>query len=253
MEEEELNSGERSSLEEGEDDEEMQPYVDLTMSPPVENLGRPSQASSPTGSEGPGLPWVLNGYANVHMQVRDERQQIYEPKYIRFSIDRGEPMVYATRGIGAPEYGQILYAEPYLAAAPELAPPEGDYREFAQDQYFNRGAIRGAELLGDFGILAEVYRLQRIADEERQVREEEDKLKKEDQVLVAKYWAVLSKRNLLRSKKAKIKERLAGARVRMRIQAHLDDGEDVEGALGSADALGNWFRERPTRGGGPLH
>jgi hypothetical protein len=106
------------------------------------------------GDDLPGLPWTPNmGFSNI--SVRQCNGTFADAKYVRFAIEGEEPYIYSCNGIGAPEYRQKLYASACYNQFPHN--PEECIDAFLDDSFFQRASLRGAELLGDMGILAEIY------------------------------------------------------------------------------------------------
>jgi hypothetical protein len=71
-------------------------------------------------------------------------------------------------GIGAPEYQQKLYASTCYNQFPHN--PEESIDAFLDESFFQCTSLRGAELLGDMGILVEIYRLNRYDREQRALK-----------------------------------------------------------------------------------
>jgi hypothetical protein len=78
-------------------------------------------------------------------------------KYVQFAIEGEELYIYGCNGISAPEYQQKLYASACYNQFPHNL--EECINAFLDDSFFQRASLRGAELLGDMGILVEIYRL----------------------------------------------------------------------------------------------
>jgi len=146
-----------SSVEEGLEAGEIRPvnksgveFIDLTLSPHTGDL---------QAGDHPGPPWQLGGHARVSMDVQDWAGQWSSAKYIHCNVVNDEPMVYGTMGVDHLEFGEPLKVLPFVGPLQhELV--EGGYAEFSNANYFECTAARGVELLGDYGVLAEVHHYQ---------------------------------------------------------------------------------------------
>jgi hypothetical protein len=119
------------------------------------------------GDDFPGLPWTPNtGFSNISVRQRDGT--FADAKYVWFAIEGEEPYIYGCNGIGAPEYRQKLYASACYNQFPHN--PEESVDSFLDDSFFQRASLHGAELLGDMGVLAEIYRLNRYDREQRALK-----------------------------------------------------------------------------------
>jgi Chromo (CHRromatin Organisation MOdifier) domain len=106
------------------------------------------------GDDFPGLPWTPNtGFSNI--SVRQRNGTFADTKYVQFAIEGEEPYIYSCNGIGAPEYWQKLYTSTCYNQFPHN--PEETIDTFLDESFFQCASLRRAELLGDMGILAEIY------------------------------------------------------------------------------------------------
>src|SRR5712672_3722563 len=133
--------------------------------------GGNSRAASSLGVsdvDHPGFPWVkaVEGYSAI--DIPGEDHQFHHAKYVRFRLMDGEPTIWGTDG-GPGEVAQ--YAEHLTAQRSEI--PSGTFVDnrdlscFDLDQLFARGELQAIEILDDFGIIADVHRLQCCAIQER--------------------------------------------------------------------------------------
>ena len=68
------------------------------------------------------------------------------------------------------QYAEPLHAKCSLIHSHPMV-DDSDVRCFNLDQIFTRGELQAAEILGDFGVLTEIHRLQRSHVEQQAVRE----------------------------------------------------------------------------------
>ena len=87
-------------------------------------------------------------------------------------------------------------------------------------------------MLGDNGLLAELYRIRGHEERERSVIREEQELRKEERSLQRKLFELGQFKDKLAREKKDVEERLKRAKVRSRVASLLEDGEDVNEALG---------------------
>src|ERR1700748_3561590 len=168
MTEQELQEAqERRSEGDGPTTPEIEPtaYIDLTK--------EASEVSKDGGH--PGLPWVPNGLGRLFLEVRNNKGVFVPARYIRTEVVGGDPMVFGTLGVGYYDYAAPAHATPFTGPL-EVEVEEGNYVEFSSGQYFNRAMIRGVEMLGDDGLLAELYHIRGQEERERSVIREEQEL-----------------------------------------------------------------------------
>src|ERR1700748_1295533 len=92
--------------------------------------------------------------------------------------------------------------------------------------------IRGVEMLGDDGLLAELYHIRGQEERERSVIREEQELRREECSLQRKLFELGQFKDKLTREKKEVEERLKRAKVRSRVASLLEDGEDINEALG---------------------
>jgi hypothetical protein len=134
-------------------------------SPPAASASTQSPASEQTGKEPSdhlGPPWLLYNRGPMRTTVLTRDYQWENAKYQWFAIIDREPLVYSTMGQGQLEYGEPLYATPCERTFPWMI-NEMQLDVFTPSSFFHQTYLRGAELLGDFGVLAEIYCLQQTA------------------------------------------------------------------------------------------
>ena len=122
---------------------------------------RSSEDTSVSEAAHPGYPWVRYVEGGTGIEIPDECNRFHMAPFVRFGLLDGEPTIWGTDG-GEGEITQ--YAEPLHAKRKLMdshpAVDDSDVRCFESEQIFTRAKFRAAEILGDFGILAEIYRLQ---------------------------------------------------------------------------------------------
>src|ERR1700747_2772572 len=196
-------------------------YIDLTK--------EASEVSKDGGH--PGLPWVPNGSGRLFLEVHNNKGVFIPARYIQTEVVGGDPMVFGMLGVGYYDYATPAHATPFTGPL-EVEVEEGNYVEFSLGQYFNRAMIRGVEMLGDDGLLAELYRIRGHEERERSVIREEQELRKEEHSLQRKLFELGQFKDKLTREKKDVEEHLKRAKVRSRVASLLEDGEDVNKALG---------------------
>src|ERR1700747_3233025 len=179
----------------------------------------------------PGLPWVPNGSGRLFLEVRNNKGVFVPARYIRTEGVGGDPMVFRMLGVGYYDYAAPAHATPFTGPL-EVELEEGNYVEFSSGQYFNRAMIRGVEMLGDDGLLAELYRIRGQEERERSAMREEQELRKEERSLQRKLFELGQFKDKLTREKKEVEERLKKTKVRSQVASLLEDGEDVNEALG---------------------
>jgi len=199
-----------SSVEEGSEAGEIRPvdengveYIDLTLLPHTGDL---------QAGDHPGPPWQLGGHARVSMDVQDRAGQWSPAKYIRCDIVNDEPMVYGTMGVDHLEFGEPLKALPFIGPL-QREPVEGGYAEFSNANYFKRAAARGVELLGDYGVLAEVHHYQWCEAERQRLHVRQRVIKRKREEAEKEERAIGWELRVLEVAKNEVEERLTKARV----------------------------------------
>src|SRR6201985_1329735 len=92
--------------------------------------------------------------------------------------------------------------------------------------------IRGVEILGDNGLLAELYRIRGQEERERSVIWEEQELRREERSLQQKLFELGQFKDKLTRERKETEEHLKKAKVQSQVASLLKDGEDVNKALG---------------------
>jgi hypothetical protein len=118
----------------------------------------------------PGEGWIRWNPSRSFTKTEVLQEDTYKwkgAKYQKFLIQNGDPKVFSTMGKGKPEYGESLHPAPSRRIFPWECKEE-DLEKFQPEYYFrDRSLIRGAELINDNGVFAEMYRLQASAIEKK--------------------------------------------------------------------------------------
>ncbi|KAH9954794.1 hypothetical protein BC827DRAFT_1272251 [Russula dissimulans] len=184
------------------------------------------------GDDFPGLPWTPNtGFSNI--SVRQCDGTFADAKYVRFAIEGEEPCIYGCNGIGAPEYRQKLYTSACYNQFPHN--PEECIDAFLDDSFFQCASLRGAELLGDMGILAEIYRLNRYDRERRALKLKKREWEKRERELTEQYQQIREEEDCAEEQKKLAAQRLARAKVNARIYERLTHASREAAALSTAE------------------
>src|SRR5712672_1508742 len=187
----------------------------------------------------PGFPWVkvVEGYSSI--DIPGEDHQFHHAKYVRFGLMDGEPTIWGTDG-GAGEVAQ--YAEPLTAQRSEI--PSGTFVDnkdlscFDLNQLFARGELQAIEILGDFGIIADVHRLQRCAIQERLLEKYKGVLDRQRTFLDREYVRYLVECDANSKEAKEARGHLQEAKVRTRTTPFIDQGVYLgEGPDWTCDAL----------------
>jgi Chromo (CHRromatin Organisation MOdifier) domain len=217
--------------------------AELQGSPPEASVSTQSPASEQTGeepSDHPGPPWLLYNGGPTHTTVLTRDYQWENAKYQRFAIIDREPLVYSTMGKGQLEYGEPLYAAPCEHTFPWTI-DETQLDVFTPSSFFHRTYLRGAELLGDFGVLTKIYHLQQTATAKRYLDKEWNRLNKLQDELTSGWLALDIARRQVESDIKGSKDCLAKAKVRSRIR-EVYSIEQPEALMGEGEG-GDYLEE----------
>ena len=173
----------------------------------------------------PEFPWVkaVEGYSAI--DIPGEDHQFYHAKYVRFGLMDGELTIWGMDG-GTGEVAQ--YAEPLTAQRSKI--PSGmfvddrDLSCFDLDQLFARGELWAIEILGNFGIIANVHRLQRCAIQERLLEKYKGVLDRQRTALDREYAQYLLECDTNSKEAKQARGRLAEAKVHTRTTPFVDQG-----------------------------
>jgi hypothetical protein len=86
--------------------------------------------------------------------------------------------------------------------------PEESINVFLDESFFQRASLCGAELLGDMGILAEIYQLNRYDREQRALKLKRREWEKRERELMEQYRQIREEEN-----RAEEQKKLAGQRL----------------------------------------
>src|SRR5712675_129192 len=137
----------------------------------------------------------------------------------------GEPTIWGMDG-GTGEGAQ--YAEPLTAQRSEI--PSGTFVDnrdlscFDLNQLFARGELRAIEILGDFGIIANVHQLQRCAIQERLLEKYKWVLDRQRTALDREYAQYLLKCDTNSKEAKQARGHLAEAKVHTQTTPFIDQG-----------------------------
>jgi hypothetical protein len=173
----------------------------------------------------PGYPWVRHVEGGSSIEIPDNQGVFRPATFVRFGLLDGEPTIWGTEG-GQGEvtqYAESLYAQPSHLPSAEFV-DDSDLRCFDADQLFVRGELRAVEILGDFGLLAELYRLQRAHTEERNLQDWKRLLDDEASRLERERALYYARADAIAQGVKEVRGRLRAAKVRTRIAPFLDKG-----------------------------
>jgi hypothetical protein len=176
------------------------------------------------------------------MKIKTGIETYVDARYIRFDVSNDEPTVYGTMGAGEPEYGEPLKAAPWTKTFPFPPLHEGNYYEFKAENFFERALERGAELLGDNGVLGEIYRLRNCEKGLRHIERSEQEWQKRQDNLTKEYRQLAAQKRQLTSVAGAVEERLVEAKLRNRIADFLEEGDEIEDTLGDVENYIRLFR-----------
>src|SRR5712672_1968587 len=173
----------------------------------------------------PEFPWVkaVEGYSAI--DIPGEDHQFHHAKYEHFGLMDGEPTIWGTDG-GPGEVAQ--YAEHLTAQQSEI--PSGTFVDdrdlscFDLDQLFARGELWAIEILDDFGIIADVHRLQCCAIKERLLEKYKGVLDRQRTALDREYAQYLLECDHNSKEAKQARGHLAEAKVRTRTTPFVDQG-----------------------------
>jgi hypothetical protein len=130
----------------------------------------------------PGLLWTPNmGFSNI--SVRQHNGTFADAKYIQFTIEGEELYIYSCNGISTPEYWQKLYASACYNQFPHN--PEETIDTFLDESFFQHTSLHRAELLGDMGVLAEIYQLNQYDREQGALKQKKREWEKKEMAELA--------------------------------------------------------------------
>jgi hypothetical protein len=190
----------------------------------------------------PGEGWVRWNPSHSFTKTEVLQEDTYKwkgAKYQKFLIQNGDPKVFSTMGKGKPEYGESLHPAPSWRIFP-LECKEEDLEKFLPEHYFrDQSLIRGAELINDNGIFAEVYCLQSSAIEKKYLDLEQERLSKEAQTLTNKWVELNQKRQNVELEIREAKKYLTEAQALERIREAYNNRDPK--ALISPGEGGDWL------------
>ena len=212
-------------------------------SPPTSSVSQHSTSLGSAGeepSDHPGPPWLRYEGGPSRTTVLTNDYQWQEAKYQRFTMVDGEPYVYSTMGAGQLEYGEPLRAAPCDEEFPWTM-DETQLEVFSPSSFFHRAYLRGAELIADFGIHAEIYRIQQSATKKKLLDKERDRLNKKADELTNEWLALDLARRQVEYEVKDSQERLAKAKVRSRVREIYGDTQPY--AFMRSGEGGDWLEE----------
>src|SRR6201984_2399609 len=136
-------------------------YYDIDISPT--NLSADQGTSDEGESDHPGFPWIYHIPGGTGIEIPNDQGEFQFAKYVRFGLDGGEPTVWGMEGARdgkVVQYAKPIYLQKHDSPIHHLL-NHSDMSCFDAENMFRRAEYRAIELLGDFRVHAEVYRIHR--------------------------------------------------------------------------------------------